>query len=66
MAMTEPIDFVDTIADAHGTLAEVYGAAGRLDDALEQLRRVLAIFEAKGNVVMAARTRDRIDALGSS
>jgi hypothetical protein len=41
-------------------LAEVLTLAGRLDDACAALIRALALYERKGNLVMAERTRARL------
>ena len=45
-------------------LAEVLELAGRRDDALRAIEAARALFEAKENVVAAARARDRLAALG--
>ena len=53
--------------DSHATvwadLAEVLIAAGRRDDARAALENAASIFEAKGNVVSAAKTRERLSAV---
>ncbi len=49
-------------ADALIDLAEVLTLAGK--DARPELEQALALYERKGNLVMAERTRARISALG--
>jgi Flp pilus assembly protein TadD len=44
-------------------LAEVLTAGGRSDQARDALEQALALFEQKGNVVMAGRTRSRLETL---
>jgi hypothetical protein len=50
-------DDVNMRADALLDLAAVLRAAGRDADALPPLRQALDLYEAKGNMVSAARTR---------
>jgi predicted ATPase/class 3 adenylate cyclase len=47
-------------------LAEVLELAGKLDEAQTALREALALFEAKGNVVSAARARERMSELAAT
>jgi tetratricopeptide (TPR) repeat protein len=66
LAMAESVDLVDTIVDAALAAAEVRRAAGRPEEALEQLRRAHAVMDAKGNVVMRDRIGGWIEAWSSS
>jgi tetratricopeptide (TPR) repeat protein len=66
LAMAESVDLVDTIVDAALAAAEVHRAAGRPEEALEQLRRAHAVMDAKGNVVMRDRIGGWIEAWSSS
>jgi class 3 adenylate cyclase/tetratricopeptide (TPR) repeat protein len=50
-------EFVDARGSALLALAEVLRLSGRADEAAETLEQALALWEAKGNVVLAARTR---------
>jgi class 3 adenylate cyclase len=43
---------------------DAVNVAARLEQAAETLREALTLFERKGNVVYAARTRPRLEALG--
>ena len=54
---------LDAQGDVYADLAEVLLLAGRTEEAAEALEQALARYERKGNVVMAARTRDRLEAL---
>ena len=54
----------DSKAAVLADLAEVLALAARRDDAVDALEDAASIFESKGNVVSAARARDRIDSLG--
>ena len=62
-AIGEGTDFLNGQGDANADLAEVLSLAGRAEEAADALERALAVFERKGNVVMAARMRDRLAAL---
>jgi tetratricopeptide (TPR) repeat protein len=53
----------DSKAAVLADLAEVLALAGRGDDARAALESAASIFESKGNVVSAARARERIDSL---
>jgi class 3 adenylate cyclase/tetratricopeptide (TPR) repeat protein len=55
--MIEKTDYVMPQADALLDLAEVLRLAGRVEEAVGAAEEALALFEAKGNVVMAERTR---------
>jgi class 3 adenylate cyclase/tetratricopeptide (TPR) repeat protein len=59
-ALIQPTDHLNSVADAMEDLAEVLTLAGRLDDACAALIRALALYERKGNLVMAERTRARL------
>jgi class 3 adenylate cyclase/tetratricopeptide (TPR) repeat protein len=50
-------DYIPIRADCLADLAEVLRLAGRADDAAAALDEALALYEQKGNVVMAERTR---------
>ena len=61
MAVTDSINVrAETLID----LAEVLDAAARTAEASEALRLAVALFEQKGNIVMAGRARDRLDGKG--
>jgi len=57
-------DEPDARAEALLALGEVLELAGRPDEASAAAREALGIFEAKGNVVSAARAKDRLAAAG--
>ena len=63
VAICDETDMLDAQGDAYADLAEVLLLAGRAEEAAEALEQALARYERKGNVVMAARTRDRLEAL---
>jgi Flp pilus assembly protein TadD len=46
-------------------LGEVYALAGRADEAREQLEQALALYERKGNLVLARRARGRLQELNA-
>ena len=54
----------DSKAAVLADLAEVLALAARREDAIDALEDAASIFESKGNVVSAARARNRIDSLG--
>jgi hypothetical protein len=58
VALAAETDMLNTHADALVGLAEVLALAGR--DARTELERALELYERKGNVVMAERTRSRL------
>jgi class 3 adenylate cyclase/tetratricopeptide (TPR) repeat protein len=60
VGMTEDVDYLPQMADAWSDLGTVLGLAGRKDEAADAWRRALSLFEAKGDVVRAARTRDEL------
>jgi class 3 adenylate cyclase/tetratricopeptide (TPR) repeat protein len=57
IAAARPTEFPDLRGDAYADLAEVLGLAGRADEAERNLDAAVAQYEAKGNVVSAARAR---------
>ncbi len=50
-------------ADSYADLGQVLSLAGRSDEAVAALEQALARYERKGNLVMAARTRTRLENL---
>ena len=62
VAMTQGVDYLDSMAWAWDDLALVLTAAGETDEAVAALREALALWERKGNVVSAARTREALSA----
>jgi len=58
VALAERTDMLNTHADALIDLADVLALAGR--DARAELAQALALYERKGNLVMAERTRSRL------
>ena len=63
VAMGVGTDVLDRQGDANADLAEVLLLASRTKEAVEVFEQALMRYERKGNVVMAARTRDRLEAL---
>ena len=69
VAVADPTGLVVYSANAYRTLAGVLQARGQTEEAATAARRALALDEAKGNAVAAARTRRHIaslDLIGSS
>ncbi len=64
VALAEETDMLNAHADALLDLAEVLALAGQ--DARAELDRALALYERKGNLVMAERTRSRLAELTAS
>jgi tetratricopeptide (TPR) repeat protein len=64
VALAEETDMLNAHADALLDLAEVLALAGR--DAQAELEQALALYERKGNLVMAERTRSRVADLTAS
>ena len=64
VALAEETDMLNAHADALIDLAEVLALAGQ--DARAELDRALALYERKGNLVMAERTRSRVAELTAS
>ena len=56
-------DWIDLHADALTDLADVLRLLGRPQDATEPLKRAIDLYERKGSVVAAQRTRDGLDRL---
>ncbi|HEX9416009.1 MAG TPA: hypothetical protein VF895_04815 [Gaiellaceae bacterium] len=50
----------------YADFAEVLSLAGRPQEAAEALEQALARYERKGNLVMAGRTRERLQELAST
>ncbi len=61
VALAEETDMLNAHADALIDLAEVLALAGQ--DAQAELEQAIALYERKGNVVMAERTRSRLAGL---
>ncbi len=59
----EKTEALNALADTYADLGEVLTLAGRREQAAEALGQALAHYEAKENVVMAGRMRDRLAAL---
>jgi len=64
VALAEQTDMLNAHGDALLDLAEVRMLAGR--DARAVLEQALALYERKGNVVMAERTRSRLEVAASA
>jgi tetratricopeptide (TPR) repeat protein len=64
VALAEDTDMLNAHADALLDLAEVLALGGR--DARAELDRALVLYERKGNLVMAERTRSRLAELTAS
>jgi hypothetical protein len=64
VALARTSDDPDSLGTALVDLAEVRTLGGDPEEAGTLLREALKLFEAKGSVVSAARTRARLDALG--
>jgi class 3 adenylate cyclase/tetratricopeptide (TPR) repeat protein len=62
--LAEKIDYVYARPLAHGYFAETLALAGKRDEAVLHARQALAIVDAKGNVMLAARVRERLAAVG--
>ena len=58
VAIAEQTDWLETDGDALTDLAEVLTLAGRHVDASTELKRALELYEQKGHLVSAAKTRD--------
>jgi tetratricopeptide (TPR) repeat protein len=66
IALIDQTDFLGDRADARMDLAEVLRVAGRFDEAAQVLEEDLCLYEQKGNLVSAERTRELLAELGSS
>ncbi len=51
---------INSLGDAHLDLAEVLELAGRREEAAVELEKALALYERKGNLVLAERSRARL------
>jgi class 3 adenylate cyclase/tetratricopeptide (TPR) repeat protein len=60
VAMTEGIDFWDTLTGAFENLGDVYRLAGRRDDAIGALRQALDVCERKGVVPAVEQIRAKL------
>ena len=60
VGLADETDFVELQGDCLVALADVLKAVGRNDDAGPALERAIRLYERKGNVVLAARTRSRL------
>ena len=60
--LADPTDLLDIRADALLDLADVMAIAGRPRDAEAAARRGLELYERKGNLVSAARSRSWLNA----
>ena len=63
VGLAERTDFPEEHADALMSLVEVLRRAGRADEAVPVTRQALALYEGKGNTIMARRTQQALDAL---
>ena len=63
VALTEGVDYLNQMGEAWADLGYVLRLSGRRDEAADALRRALALFEAKGNVVTAGHTREALSEL---
>jgi predicted ATPase/class 3 adenylate cyclase len=62
----EPTDYISFRADQWMRLGEVLRLAGKLEEAAEAVRRALALYERKGNLVSAERARRELADLATS
>ncbi|HEU5216083.1 MAG TPA: adenylate/guanylate cyclase domain-containing protein [Gaiellaceae bacterium] len=65
VAIADGTDKTDWCATAYADLAEVLDLVGEHEQASEALERALALYERKGNLVLAERTRSRLRELES-
>ncbi len=63
IAICDRTEMLDAQGDTYADLGEVLLLAGRVEEASAALEQALARYERKGNLVMAARTRDRLEML---
>jgi class 3 adenylate cyclase len=66
VALLEATDALDSQGDAYADLAEVLVLSGRPREAPAALEQALERYERKGNIVSAARTRERLAELQST
>jgi tetratricopeptide (TPR) repeat protein len=60
VAIVDRTDYIEVTADAHVGLATVLDAAGRPDEAEEEWRRALELYERKGATVRADQVREHL------
>jgi class 3 adenylate cyclase/tetratricopeptide (TPR) repeat protein len=60
VARVDVTDYIDLRGDAHAALGDVLASAGRPAEGAEEWQRAVALYEAKGNTVMASRIQERI------
>lgn len=65
VAAFEGADYLDQMADAHADLADVLRLAGRPDEAAAELRVALGLYERKGHLVGAEKTRRLLAEVGA-
>jgi hypothetical protein len=65
VALFEETDYLDVHGDALVALAEVLRAADRIDESAVALGEALVLYERKGNIVAAGRTRDLMGQLAA-
>ena len=63
VAIGEGTDVLNSQGDAHADLAEVLMLSGNAGEAAAALEQALDRYERKGNLVMARRTRDRLESV---
>jgi tetratricopeptide (TPR) repeat protein len=63
--LADPSDYLTLRAEKWLRLGEVLELAGKTDEAADAVRRATGLFEQKGNVIMAERTRQQLAALGA-
>ena len=64
MTLFEGVDYLTQMAHVWTDLAHVLTLAGRAREAADALGEALRLYEAKGNVVSAARIREALVDLG--
>ena len=65
VAIADGTDKIDWCANAYSDLAEVLLLAGSPEEAATALERALALYERKGNLVLAERSRSRLRELAA-
>ena len=65
VALAAQTEYIDLRGDSLLALGEVLQLGGRRSDGGEAMRAALALWEAKGNVAHAARTRSLLAGLGA-